>query len=86
MQYIASHPNAVGYASLASLIAEVKAVAVDGVYPNYEAILDSAYPLWRHLALLTRDPAEPYVQDFLSFVLGEPGQSIVSAYYSSLHP
>jgi len=85
-QYIASHPNAVGYASLASLIAEVKAVAVDGVYPNYEAILDGAYPLWRHLALLTRDPAEPYVQDFLSFVLGEPGQSIVSAYYSSLHP
>ncbi len=82
-EYVAGHPNAIGYAALYSMSPEVKAIAIDGVRPTYESVLDSSYPLWRHLALLTRDPAERPVQDFLTFVLSEAGQRIVDEYYRS---
>lgn len=81
-EYVASHPNAIGYASLYSALAqEVRAIAVDGMRPAYESILDGSYPLWRHLAFLAREPAERPVQDFLSFVLSEAGRRIVDEYY-----
>ena len=84
VQYVASHPNAIGYAPIAEVIPEVKPIAIDGVHPTYETILDGSYPLWRHLAVITADPAERPVQDFLGFLVGTPGQSVINDYYAFL--
>ncbi len=84
VQYVAGHPNAIGYASIAEVIPEVKPIAIDGVHPTYETILDGSYPLWRHLAVITVEPAKRPVQDFLSFLVGTQGQSVINDYYAFL--
>ena len=53
IQTVASNPNAIGYASLASVGESVKAVSVEGVSPSEETILSSEYPIQRGFLLVT---------------------------------
>lgn len=82
VQYVAGHPNAIGYAPIARVIPEVKPIAIDGVQPTSETIQNGAYPLWRHLAVISADPAQRPVQDFLGFLVGTQGQSVINDYYA----
>ncbi|MCQ2460322.1 MAG: phosphate ABC transporter substrate-binding protein [Ruminococcus sp.] len=49
-----TNPNAIGYASLASVGDTVTAVSVDGVYPTNETILNGSYKIQRNFNLVTK--------------------------------
>ena len=69
IQTVASNPNAIGYASLASVGDSVKILSVDGIIPSEETILSDAYPVQRGFLLITpkdRNLSET-AQDFYNF-------------------
>ena len=54
---VSQNPNAIGYASLASLKDSVKALTVGGVAPTEETIKDGSYVVQRPFMLVTKDGA-----------------------------
>lgn len=58
VQTVASNPNAIGYASLASVKDTVKAVNVEGVTPTTETIQSGAYKVQRNFVFVTKKNAE----------------------------
>lgn len=55
---VASNPNAVGYASLASVKDSVRALRIDGVTPTEDTVRDGSYPIQRPFMLVTRTDAK----------------------------
>lgn len=52
---VSQNPNAIGYASLASLKDSVKALTVGGVAPTEETVKDGSYVVQRPFVLVTKD-------------------------------
>lgn len=79
---VASNPNAIGYASLASVKDSVKVVAVDGVIPTEQTVEDGSYAVQRPFVLVTRTdvPLSAVAQRFFDYaVSGEANDIIVAA-------
>lgn len=55
---VAGNPNAIGYASLASVSDEVKTVSVDNVMPSEETVKDGSYVVQRPFVLVTKEGKE----------------------------
>ncbi len=53
VQTVSSNPNAIGYASLASVGDSVRAVSVEGIEPSDATILDGTYKIQRDFVLVT---------------------------------
>lgn len=82
VQTVSSNPNAVGYASLASVSDTVKAIKVEGVAPTTETIQSGEYKIQRNFVFVTRkdDQLSKSAQDFFSFAVnGEADEWIVKA-------
>ncbi len=73
--------NAIGYISLGSLNEKVKALAVDGVKPSEEAVLNGTYKISRPFLYLTKGAPTGVVKAYIDFVLGPEGQKIVGEKY-----
>lgn len=58
VQTVASNPNAIGYASLASVKENVKALKVDGVLPSKETVQDGTYKVQRNFVFVTKKNSE----------------------------
>ncbi len=58
VQTVASNPNAIGYASLASVKETVKAISVEGVTPTTETIQSGTYKVQRNFVFVTKKDAE----------------------------
>lgn len=58
VQTVASNPNAIGYASLASVKDSVKAIKVEGVTPTKETIQNGSYKIQRDFVFVTKKNAE----------------------------
>lgn len=74
--YVATHAQAIGYASLVGAgsgdtNAKVKTLAVEGVVPEAATLRTSGYHLARAIYLLARQPALPSLRPFLTFVSRE---------------
>ena len=54
---VSQNPNAIGYASLASLKDSVKALTVGGVAPTEETVKNGSYVVQRPFVLVTKDGA-----------------------------
>lgn len=54
---VSQNPNAIGYASLASLKDSVKALTVGGVAPTEDTVKDGSYVVQRPFVLVTKDGA-----------------------------
>ena len=54
IQMVASNPNAIGYASLASVKDSVKVVKVDGITPSKETVQDGTYKIQRNFIMVTK--------------------------------
>ena len=76
---VASNPNAIGYASLASVKDTVKALTVDGVNPSEETIKDGSYVVQRPFVLVTKkDKAlSESAQEFFDFITSEAAHGII---------
>jgi phosphate transport system substrate-binding protein len=81
VDYVAGHPEAIGYVSSGYLSPAVNALRLEGEAPTPEAVRQGSYPLSRQLWVVTREPAPAAVQEFLEFVLGPVGQGIVGRYF-----
>lgn len=76
---VAGNPNAIGYASLASVKDTVKAVTVDGVVPSEESIKDGSYVIQRPFVFVTKDGVElsESAKAFLEFATSETANKII---------
>lgn len=72
-------PFAIGYTSLGSVNAQVKALKIDGQEASEQAVKDGSYKVSRDLIIATPGaPAEP-AADFIKFISSKQGQEIVLA-------
>lgn len=78
MTTVAGNKNAVGYISLGSLNNTVKGVNIDGVEPTADNIVNGKYSLSRPFNIVTKDGLSDVAQDFISFIMSEDGQKIIS--------
>lgn len=74
---VAGDPNGIGYISLGSVNESVKVLAVDGVKPGKETVLDGSYKISRPFLYLTKEEPTGLVKAFIDFVLSPEGQAIV---------
>jgi phosphate transport system substrate-binding protein len=87
LEAVAANPNSIGFGEIVSGGDRVKLVAVSresgdpAVIPSPEEIVSERYPLSRFLSFyfvqLPGEPVDRVTKDFLSFVLGVEGQTIV---------
>ena len=77
---VGSNPDAIGYASLASVKDTVKALKVDGVTPSEETIRDGSYMVQRPFVLVTKkDTAlSKSAQKFFDYITSEAANEIIS--------
>ena len=79
--FVHNHPQAIGYVSLQEVSAGTRALRIDGVALSRESIAQRTYPLAQSLYLVTKPDLSAEAQDFMSFVTGQEGRSIVSREY-----
>jgi phosphate transport system substrate-binding protein len=81
VEYVAEHPEAIGYVSMGHLSEEVKALRIEEVAPTPESVRQGSYHLLRPLFLVTREKPTNEVKGFIDFVLSPTGQFIVGRKY-----
>lgn len=80
IQTVSSNPNAIGYASLASVNDTVKTVSVEGVTPSDDTILNGEYKIQRNFVLVTKKDSEltGAAKDFFDFCTGRDGAEYIA--------
>ena len=73
---IASNENAIGYIGAGYIDDYIKAVRIEGIYPDPENIRSGEYELSRKLYYITKKESED-LRKFMDFVLSDEGQDIV---------
>jgi phosphate transport system substrate-binding protein len=81
---VAGDPDAIGYISLGSLEASVKALNVDGVAASVANTKNGTYPIVRPFLYLTKSAPAGVVKVFIDWILSSEGQAIVSEDYVSI--
>lgn len=79
IQTVASNPNAIGYASLASVKDIVKIVSVDGVLPKTETIQNGDYKIQRNFILVTKKgtPLSNTALNFFNFATSADADELI---------
>ena len=77
---VAQNPNAIGYASLASVKDTVKVLSIDGVVPSEETIKDGSYVVQRPFVLVTKTDAalSEGAQQFFDYITSDAAVEIIS--------
>ncbi len=78
--YVAAHPEALGYLSAAWAGAGVKAVAIDGARPEPTAVV-AGYPLTYPLVIVAPTALSGKAKSLIDFALSEEGQAVVAQSY-----
>ena len=78
---VAQNPNAIGYASLASVKDSVKALSVGGVVPTEDTVRDGGYAIQRPFVLITREgeALSETAQKFFDYVTSGEAADIIAA-------
>ena len=78
---VSQNPNAIGYASLASVKDTVKALNVGGVTPTEDTVKDGSYVVQRPFVLVTKDdaPLSDAAQAFFDYATSPAAADIISA-------
>ena len=77
---VAQNPDAIGYASLASIGDTVKALVVEGVAPSEETVKDGSYLVQRPFVLVTREGEElsEAAQAFFDYITSADAASTIA--------
>jgi len=80
VQTVSSNPNAIGYASVASVNDTVKMLNVEGITPSIETIQDGEYKIQRNFVLVTKkDTAlSKAAQEFFDFATSSQADSLIT--------
>ena len=78
---VSQNPAAIGYASLAALKENVKAVSVDGVSPSEQTVKDGSYAVQRPFVLVTKDGTKlsDAAQKFFDFAVSGDAAKLIAA-------
>ena len=78
---VSQNPDAIGYASLASLKDNVKALTVGGIAPTEETVKDGSYVIQRPFVLVTKDGVElsATAKKFFDYATSAEAAEIISA-------
>ena len=76
---VSQNPDAIGYASLASVGESVKALDVEGVTPTEESVKDGSYAIQRPFVLVTKQDTalSAAVQAFFDYALSSEASDII---------
>lgn len=66
---VAETPGAISYLALSYVNETVKAMAIDGVAPTVENIVDGKYPVWAYQHMYTKGEPTGLVKAFLDYML-----------------
>ncbi len=77
---VASNENAIGYASVASVKDNVKAIKINGVLPSEESIKSGEYALQRPFVLVTKKDGRlsEYADGFFKYITSSEAREIIS--------
>lgn len=77
---VSQNPNAIGYASLASVSDSVKALPVGGIAPTEETVRDGSYAIQRPFVLVTKTDGKlsDAAQKFFDFALDPKNAELIS--------
>jgi len=84
VEYVAEHPEAIGYVSMGHVSQEVKVLEIEEMAPTPKSVRRGEYHLFRPLFLITRQEPEDEIKGFVDFVLSPAGQSIVGRKYGQV--
>ena len=78
---VSQNPNAIGYASIASVKDSVKVLSVSGVMPSEDTIRDGSYVIQRPFILVTRTSValSEAAQKFFDYITSADAVDIISA-------
>lgn len=78
---VSQNPNAIGYASLASINSDVKALSVNGVAPSEENVRNESYVIRRPFVLVTVKDKElsDAAQKFFDYATSEKASDIITS-------
>ncbi len=79
VQTVASNPNAIGYASIASVKDTVKMLSVEGVKPTTETIQNGTYKVQRNFVFVTKKNAQmsESTKAFFDFATSSAADSLI---------
>lgn len=77
MQSVAGDLYSIGYISLGSMNATVKAMKIDGVDATVENIKNDTYKIARPFNIVTKENISDAAQDFIDFVMSADGQAVI---------
>ncbi len=77
---VSSNPNAIGYASLASIKDSVKVLSISGVTPTEASVKDGSYPVQRPFMMVTKTDSKlsDTAQKFFDFARSEDAAELIS--------
>ena len=77
---VSQNPDAIGYASLASIKDSVKALNVDGVTPSEDTVKDGSYKVQRPFVLVTAEgkALTPVAQAFFDYAVSSDAAAIIA--------
>lgn len=80
VQTVSGNPNAIGYASVASVNESVKLVSVEGISPTTENIQNGEYKVQRNFVLVTKkdSPLSETAQAFFDFATSTQADSLIT--------
>lgn len=78
---VASNPDAIGYASLASVNDTVKALSVNGIAPSESTIKDGTYAIQRPFVLVTKEGSalSETAQDFFDYITSAEANELITS-------
>ena len=78
-ELVRNDPGAVGYMSLGLVSIDLRAVAIDGVPPTVQNVVDHKYSLVRRFLFVVRQdgPKNQAAQKFIDYVLSPEGQAML---------
>ena len=86
VEFVAKHPEAIGYVSMGAVTAEVHALSVDNISLSPHTVETLQYPFVRTLAFIVPSKPDGEMQEFLDFVLGVDGQALIGQKYGRINP
>lgn len=86
VDFVAKHSEAVGYVSMGAVTGDVHALSVDDIALSPHVVETLQYPFVRTLAFIVPVKPDGEMQEFLDFVLGYDGQSLIGQKYGRINP
>lgn len=81
LEYVAQHPEAIGYLSTACVDERVKVIAVDGLLPTAAEVERGRYPLAHALVLITAPRAPAEALRLAAFATSNKGRQVIAKRY-----